>query len=343
MAALKKPRLLFITQKIDDDFDNLGVAIWWIRAFVQEGFDVQVVCLEKGHTTLDVPIYSLGKELGKKKIFRLLAFYKYIFTLKYDRVFVHMNCEYMTLGGLYWFVKKIPTYLWYTHYTMHIHLRLAGLFCKRLFCATPQSLPQYSKSSKKIVLGHGVDIIYWTADLQKNYENNQDPFALLSVHRICRSKRIEINILALKYLPEEYTLSIYGRVHQRAYYQELQSLLKTHNLQGRVCFKGPVPMSQLKQVYRQHRLLLNMASETIDKTMLEAMLFGLYTVTTKSNSESIGLPFAPIEDTPEAVASFILEKKWNVIHTNDLQKIVKERHSAQKLIHNMSKYIFPGM
>ena len=98
-------------------------------------------------------------------------------------------------------------------------------------------------------------------------------------------------------------------------------------------------MPELRQVYPHHRLMINMASETIDKTMLEGMLFGLYPITTPNNSQAIGLPVWPGNDTPEKVAEFILSQKWETYDKEILDSIVHEKHSLTKLVQSLSKYI----
>ncbi len=335
-----KTNLLFITQKIHQNDDDLAFVILWIKEFIKQDVDVQVICLEKGNFDNSFPVYSLGKEDGKGKIARILKFWKLIFSLKYNRVFIHMNPEYFTLGGWYWFIKRTPMYLWYTHYTMHIHMRLAGWFSSRMFAATKQSLPQYEGSPKKIITGHGIDLDFWLS--QGIVENKSSEFNLLTVHRLCRSKRLELVILALKYLPEQYNLTIYGRDVEKDYAQELRELVKKEKLENRVKFMGPVPMDKLREVYGKYRVMVNMASETIDKTMLEGMLFGLYPITTKGNSEAIGLSASIKNDDPKEIAEFILQKKWQEYNLKYLQNIVKEKHSLPALISKINKYVKDG-
>lgn len=340
-SSIKPVNLLFITQKIHQNDDDLAFVILWIKEFIRQGVNVQVICLEKGDWDNSFPIYSLGKELGYGKLRRALRFLKFIFTLKYNRVFVHMNPEYFTLGGWYWALTRKPMYLWYTHYTMHLHMRLAGWLCRRLFAATKQSLPQYEGNPKKIITGHGIDMNFWAGALPNN-ENNNSAYNLLTVHRLCRSKRLELGILALKYLPMEYTLTVYGRDVEKDYAQELHDLVKKENLEARVKFMGPVPMAKLKDIYGHYRLMVNMASETIDKTMLEGMLFGVYPITTQTNSAAIGLPISINQDDPKEIADFILRGEWKKHNASFLQNIVKEKHSLESLIRQMNEYIIPG-
>ena len=338
-------RLLILTQKVDRNDDVLGFMHGWINEFAKKCEKITVICLKKGEVSLpaNVKVLSLGKETVESRVKYLVNFYKYIFQERknYDAVFVHMNPEYFTLGGWWWFVTRKPMYLWYTHYTMHMHLRLAGWLCKRMFAATKQSLPQYDHTGKKVVTGHGIDVDFWLKGVKE--ETPQDYKKLLTVHRICRSKRFELVIKSLLHLDDEYTVTIYGRDVEKDYYAELQDLVKDLHLEKRVTFIGPVPMEALKQVYGKHRLMVNMASETIDKTMLECMLFGLYPVTTPGNSEAIGLPVYPKGETPEAIAKFITEKAWDEYNRDYLQQLVKDKHSLPALISKMGEFIKKGM
>lgn len=331
-------KILFITQKIDEQDDDLAFVAQWVDEFIKNGFAVEVLCLEQGVFDGRFPVYSLGKEKGYGKWKRILRFYKYLFSNKPDRVFVHMNPEYFTLGGWYWCIRRVPMYLWYTHYTMHIHLRLAGFFSRKMFAATKQSLPQYEGSPKKVVTGHGVDVDYWYA---KNQCTN--PKKIIMVHRLSRSKRVELGIQALKFLPDEYTLEIYGRAIDSQYYQELQKMVQDNGLDSRVTFNGPVPMPELRAQYPQHRIMINMASETIDKTMLEAMCNGVYPVTTAGNAVAIGLQAAPVEDTPEAIATFIRSGTATEHTPEQLPQIVRDRHSLYELVKKMGEYIKGGI
>lgn len=333
-------KLLFFTQKIHQDDDDLAFTILWVKEFIRQGFEVDVVCLEKGKFDDSFPVYSLGKEDGAGKLKMIFNFFKYIFTLKYDRVFVHMNSEYVTLGGWWWWLTRKPIYLWYTHYAMHIHMRMAGLFCKRMFAATKQSMPQFDGNPKKVVLGHGIDMDFWFAELPER--KDCDLYNLITVHRICRSKRLEISIKVLHYLPKEYTLSVYGRDVDKEYAEELRKMVKDENLDGRVKFCGQVPMWKLKEIYPKHQIMINMASETIDKTMLEAMVFGIYPITTPGNSKAIGLSIYPESETPEAIAKFLLSEKWKKYSKDELLAIVKDKHSLVSLVDKMGKYIRSG-
>jgi glycosyltransferase involved in cell wall biosynthesis len=327
-------RLLFITQKVhgQDAFVRL-----WVGEFVRLGYAVTVLCLEAPPDIPPFPLVSMGKEKGISRMMQVIHFWKYIMRLKYDRVLIHMSPVWYALGFWWWLLRRIPCYLWYTHYEWQVGVWLFGIFGKRFFCATPQSLPQFEGSPKKVVTGHGVDLNYWT----KQQNRCSAPHRLLMVNRLSRSKRVEIVLRAMKLLPEVYTIDIYGIEAETDYVSELKELAEGLRLQSRVTFHGTVPMGRLKKIYPQHRLILNMASETIDKTMIEAMTVGCYPVTTKRNAEAIGVPDAPTEDSPGAVASFI--QSFQGTDPDLLYHIVAERHSLKGVIGKMDAYIASGV
>jgi hypothetical protein len=86
-----------------------------------------------------------------------------------------------------------------------------------------------------------------------------------------------------------------------------------------------------------------MASETIDKSMLEAMTCGCYPVTTKGNAAAIGITDAPTEDLPQAIAAFIQKYAEELpLDPDQMYRIVEEGHSLVGLIRKMGEHIHGG-
>lgn len=338
-------RLLFITQKLHGQ-DAFGVL--WIEGFMKKGYDVTVLCLEwkpeeakqvLGRTgDFSFNVISMGKEKGAGKMRQILNFWRGIASQKYDRVFIHMTPVWGLLGAPVWVLRRMPVYLWYTHYKMQAGLWMLGKYGRRMFCATPQSMPQYEGNPKKVVVGHGIDLNFWPR------RNNicGDPNRLLVVHRLSRSKRLEINLRALVLLPG-YAMDIYGIDAEADYAAEMRALTKELGLENRVSFRGSALARDLPGIYTRHKLILNMASETIDKTMIEAMTCGCYPVTTAANAAAIGLPAAPTADTPEAVAAFV--RRYTAYAPIDAAQMyeVASKHSLDALIDKMDYYIKPGI
>ena len=99
-------RLLVITQKVDREDPILGFFHRWVEELAKRYTEVSVICLEKGKYNLppNVRVFSLGKEERKNKFLYVLKFFRLCFfkSLDYNSVFVHMNQEYVLLGGLFW-------------------------------------------------------------------------------------------------------------------------------------------------------------------------------------------------------------------------------------------------
>jgi glycosyltransferase involved in cell wall biosynthesis len=339
-------KLLFITPRIDESHDDLAFASLWAKAFADAGYDVQVICGIKGTHTLPFPVYEVGGKQGKHRLQTFLRFQKLIMRLKYDRVFVHLGQRWLGAGAWWWWLRGIPTYLWYTHYTNPISLRIGYRMIKRSFSATDSSLPQYEDNPKKIVTGHGIDTRYWDVPELPTVERLSEK-QLLAVHRIARSKRLHIALKALALLPSEYTLTHYGRSQdpnnpdEMKYDDELQTMIRELGLEGRVKFMGAIPMSELRNIYPRYQTFINMVPKTIDKTVLEAMYCGLNPVVTREHAEAIGLKNAPRNESPEAVADYILNMP--VLSRGELRRIVASNHSLASLVETMSKYIRDGI
>ncbi|HRH30994.1 MAG TPA: hypothetical protein PK886_02950, partial [Candidatus Paceibacterota bacterium] len=98
-------KILITTQIIDTNDPILGFFHSWLKEFSKNFERVVVVCLKKGEFDLleNVEVLSLGKEGGVSRIKYIFNFYKYIFKERknYDVVFVHMNEEYVLLGGIF--------------------------------------------------------------------------------------------------------------------------------------------------------------------------------------------------------------------------------------------------
>ncbi len=338
-------KLLFITQKLHGQ-DAFGVL--WANAFAARGYEVTVLCLEwqpekmrevLPGVDIKFQVLSMGKERGVGRMGQILTFWKHITAHKSDRVFVHMAPVWGLLGAPVWIIRRTPAYLWYTHYKMQAGLWLMAMYGKRLFCATEQSMPQYAGSPKKIVTGHGIDRTFWP----RRENHTTEPHKLLVVHRLARSKRAELCIQSLMHLSTFFTLDIYGQEVEPDYAAELKVLVRDLGLSERVRFLGSAPIKDLPEIYASRKLILNMASETIDKTMLEAMTCGCYPVTTVRNAAAIGIPGAPAMDTPEAIAAFIKQALEHAPLTAEtMDQVVDQRHSLRHIVEVMDQYMHSG-
>jgi glycosyltransferase involved in cell wall biosynthesis len=106
------------------------------------------------------------------------------------------------------------------------------------------------------------------------------PFKLLMAGHILRRKRFEDGIRAVSNLAREYPglrLDIAGRVVDSTYFEELQQLIKEHDLSERVGFLGP--RNDLFELMRKSDALLHTAeSEAFGMVIIEAMAVGLQVI-----------------------------------------------------------------
>jgi glycosyltransferase involved in cell wall biosynthesis len=259
-------KLLIVTQTVDSTDPVLGFFVRWLQEFAQHVEHVHVICLKEGQYTLptNVSVHSLGKEKGVSRLGYVGNFYRNIWQLRhdYDAVFVHMNPEYVVLGGVFWRVLRKRVALWYTHKSVTLCLRIAALFAHTIFTASKES---FRLSTKKVqVMGHGIDIDFFLED--KTVVRGD---WALSVGRLMRSKRHDLAIrLAHK---EGRGLRIAGAGPECVALEKLG-----HELGAHVQFLGALTQVQVRDEYRRAAYFIH-TSETgsLDKVVLEALACGL--------------------------------------------------------------------
>ena len=263
-------RLLIVTQVVDSTDPVLGFFHRWIEEFAKHAERVEVICLKEGKHALpaNVRVHSLGKEKGVSRAGYIFNFYRYIRELRrdYDAVFVHMNPEYIVLGGPLWRLWGKRIALWYTHKSVDLKLRLAELFSNIIFTASKESFRL--KSAKVRVMGHGIDTDFFCPDTSIA----RGDWAL-SVGRLMPSKRHDLAIQ--RAVQDGRALRIAGEGPERA---RLEALAR--KLRATVQFLGALTQTQLRDEYRTAAYLIH-TSETgsLDKVVLEALACGLPFVT----------------------------------------------------------------
>ena len=187
-------RLLIFTQKVDRNDSVLGFFHNWIIEIAKKVEEVQIICLEKGE--FDFPknakVYSLGKEKGVSKLRRIINLYKYLWIIRgsYDKVFVHMNEEYVWLLGLYWRIIGVPVYMWRNHPRGAFLTRVAVLFSTKVFCTSTSSFT--ARFKKTAIMPAGIDTkIFRVVDgvVRKKY-------SICMIGRISPVKHIELGLEA---------------------------------------------------------------------------------------------------------------------------------------------------
>ncbi len=287
-------KLLILTQKVNQDDDVLGFFHGWIKEFATHCDSILVVCLQQGSFDLpeNVKVKSLGKEKNVSKFAYIRNFYKYIWKEKneYDTVFVHMNPEYVVLGGLLWRLMKKRVSLWYVHRQVNIKLRIASMFAHDIFTAAKESFRL--KSKKLHIVGHGIDTELFRCREKKK---NQDLTKIISVGRITKIKNLDTLIHAaakLKNLTKQkFSIDIIGSPtsdEDKEYFSYLQKEIRDKKVKDVIHFVGSVSHKEIVDIYCQSDFSVNLTpTGGIDKAVLESMSCGVPALVSNRAFESI--------------------------------------------------------
>jgi|SRR3989344_2994836 len=278
-------RLLICTQAVDQDDPALGFFHRWLEEFAKHCEMVHVVCLKEGehHLPENVHVHSLGKEFHQgpslvKRAWYIMRFFRYIWSLRreYDAVFVHMNPEYVALGGILWRLSGKRIGLWYVHRSVNPWLRIAVLFAKVIFTATKESMRV--RTSKLKVVGHGIDTVFFSPRVGSVLEKLQ----LVSVGRLAPIKNCDVLIEAAATLrkggvPVEVTfVGAPTSDAERMYTGKLHAQVAALGLSGAVHFAGASGYGELPDVYRRATATVNLApTGGSDKVVLESLACGV--------------------------------------------------------------------
>jgi len=274
-------KLLVLTQSVDAKDPVLGFFHRSLLELAGRVEEIIVITLYVGKHSLpeNVRVYSLGKERGTSRMTRVLRLLRYIIVLRkeYDAVFVHMNEEYVVLGGVLWklFGKKI--YLWRNHYAGSFLTAVAARLSTNVFYTSKDSYTAHFANALSMPVGIDLELF------KPNPSLTPAPHSILSLGRIAPSKHIHVLIEAMRQLDASYTLDLYGDAlpKDRNYAARLVSRSRELGLDTRVRFYSSIPNGETPAVYAAHALFANLSpGGMFDKTLLEALACGCRVVST---------------------------------------------------------------
>ncbi len=302
-------RLLIITQKIDEQDAVLGFMHGWIAEFARQAENVVAICLEKGQVNLpdNVKVFSLGKEKlqttnYKLQTFRHLLyswrFVRYIVQLRndYGAVFVHMNPEYIVLGGIFWKLWGKTITLWYAHKSVPWHLRTAHFFTDIVFTSTASGFRLPSRKVK--VVGQGIDTDKFKAQNEKR-KTREGIFKIVTVGRITPVKDCDTLIEAIEIVRKNSELKIHVDIigptsiaSDEIYLKQLKEKVVQKGLAEVIHFQGVVANKNLPNALAGYDLFVNMGQTgSLDKAVPEAMACGLPVLTCNEAFKDVLGPF----------------------------------------------------
>lgn len=339
--------LLVITQKVDNTDPLLGFFCAWIDRLSEKYEKLTVLCLEKGtyEAPKNVRIFSLGKEYRKSRPAYIVQFYKYIFSLRheYNAVFVHMNQEYVLMGGPLWKLWNKPVFMWRNHAKGNILTSLAVSLSTKVFYTSLFSYTARFKKSVQMPVGVDTDLFTFSE------RDIRTPQSILSLGRISPVKYIEVLIDALAEMKtNSFSCDLVGDPppQGRDYYQMILEKVQVAGLESKINFHRAVPNHQASELYRTYDLYTNMTpSGSFDKTIIESMAAGaLPVVCNESLREILPEDFIFTAGDPHSLAT----KLKTVLSLSDQQKnryrkkfreYAVDRHSLHGLIQKLSEEI----
>lgn len=341
-------KLLICTQTVDRDDPVLGFFYRWIEVFAERYEAVTVICLRKGTVSLppNVTVLSLGKEDGTSRRTRIARFFRYIWRHRgvYDAVFVHMNEEYVVLGGLLWMWWRKPVYLWRNH-LVGTHLTpLAVAISTNVFCTSPFSYTaRYAKTRRMPI---GID----TRAFASAALHSRPSASILFLGRLAPVKKTDLFLRSLLALSNEgvtFSASLYGDAlpEDRPYAEELKRLVQEHGLEDRVTFHPGVPHADTPGIYGRHAIFVNITQDgSFDKTIGEAMAAGCLIVSSNTVLKDVVHPRLLSQRNETDIARALRaalelsegERAQEIVH---LQNYVREEHDLERLIDRISDFI----
>ena len=325
-------KLLIITQKVDINDDVLGFFHSWIEEFARNCEFVTVICLQKGEYDLpdNANVLSLGKENGVQKLKYIFNFYKHIWFERknYDSVFVHMNQEYVLLGGLFWKLLRKKILLWRNHPSGNFLTCIAMSLSNKIFCTSKYSFT--ARSKKTVLMPVGIDM-----DRFKKTETQKIKNSILFLARISPVKKQDLLIEALNILNKEstkFSADFYGNSLPKdmAYAKFLKEKVKEHKLENLVHFYSGIPNAKTPDIYNQYEIFVNASPNGMyDKTIFEAMACGCLILVSNDNLRG------KISDNFIFKQGDILElskKLEKLLNYND-----EERQNASRQLKNLAK------
>lgn len=352
-------KLLIITQKVDKKDDLLGFFHGWLLEFANYFEEINIICLEKGEYKLpaNVKVFSLGKEKMVGRLYYFYNFFNLIWKMRhnYDRVFVHMNPEYIVLGGLVWRMLRKPVFLWYAHRLVDLKLKISQKIAKKIFTPAPESFQL--QSDKIVISGHGIDIDkFKIASVLRQQKINDSFFHIIYVGRISKIKNQELLIKAANELINKrgvigIQIDLVGGVakNSQLYFSNLQEEIREYGLEKYIFFAGSKPYEKITEIYAQADLSINLCPlGGLDKAVLESMAAGLPVISSNASFErEFGQyaqdlivkenDFRDLADKIQNLASKSQEKREKI--GREMQDYVIEHHNLKKLIKFLSHVI----
>ncbi len=332
-------RLLIVTQAVDQDDPVLGFFHRWIETLAAQSEHVHVICLKEGRHALpkNVVVHSLGKEGGRSLRKYLSRFYAYLWSLRgeYDAVFVHMNQEYVLLGGLIWKLLGKKLVLWRNHKIGSWRTRVACAIADHVCYTSPAAYVAHANNAVMMPIGIDTDVFA--------PREAPVPRSILFLGRLDPVKNVHVFIGALTQLYEAgvtFTAAIYGSPTdpKSMYAHDVRNQAAVLALEGVLSVHEAVSNDEAAKLFTRYDLYVNLTpSGSFDKTIGEAMSAGAVVVAMNDAVRSVLPPEIFVADETSDGAARAIRNALDLATdareriTTVSRRYIHEDHSLAKL------------
>ncbi len=340
LPASNGMRLLIVTQAVDTKDPVLGFFHRWIEEMAAHTERAHVICLKEGTHSLPahVTVHSLGKETGRSRLKYVLRFYSYIWRLRgeYDAVYVHMNQEYVLLGGLLWRLLGKKIVLWRNHKIGTVWTNIACVLSNTV-CFT-SGAAYVARERNAVQMPIGVDTTLFAprgAVLARS---------VLFLGRLDPVKNVHLFVSALTKMYESgevFKAAIYGSPTdpRSKYAHDVRNQATVLATEGVLSVHDGVTNDDAAKLFAEHEVYVNLTpSGSFDKTIGEAMSAGAIVVAMNAEVQPV-LPASLFvhDETPESAAYAItaalaLPSVERDRIVNISRRYISDEHSLTKLV-----------
>ena len=336
--------LLIITRKVDENDSRVGFFNAWLYEFSKRTETLHVIAWQE----------SASKELPRDNIklialrggvvTKIFLLQKHLFFLlrKVDGIFCHMNPEYVILCAPLSKLFRKKLVCWYTHRAISIRRKLMEVFANTIMTASKESFREPLYKTKVKIIGHGVDLRYFTYSKKVLSKNK---LTLLTVGRISPTKDIETMILGLSILLKSGVVARFNIVGEpalasdRVYLNNLKMMVEKLSLKQHVLFPGARAHYLMPQEYKTADVFINLSgTESIDKAVLEAMASGCFVLTSNEAFADVlakrwMLTRNNPENLSEKIKEFIITPDEEIVNeTERLRQFVEQEHNLENTV-----------
>ena len=206
-------------------------------------------------------------------------FLKLLYQKRFNLVFSHMTSVQSALVSPVTKILRIKHYLWYTHTSDNLALRVAHKLTNGVLTATAGSCPY--TGSKIHVVGHSIDVSMFKKRIKVDFPMSR----FIHVGRFDTSKNIELIINALKSFREggqDITFVNIGSPSGKNNDGYHKKIIENRNAgvdKVWLDFKMAIPRSLLSEEMQKQNAFIHAFEGSLDKAVLEATFMGLPVVT----------------------------------------------------------------